>query len=77
MIIRINGRTIEELEAGRLEGLYIPHHTCRWYDRHLRFWIVQLKDRYDNQIDEAVYVYSKQEAINAEKRLKEAIGKEG
>ena len=53
------------------EGIYIPHHTDRWYNRQEKCWVVQLKDKYDNQIDEAIYVYSRQEAINEENYLKE------
>ncbi len=67
----INGKTDEEREKERPEGLYIPHHTDRWYNRHEKMWVVQLKDKYENQIEGAVYVHSKQEAINAENRFKE------
>jgi len=69
-IISINGKTEEEREKERSEDLYVPHHTDRWYNRSERSWVVQLKDKYDNQIGEAKYVYSKQEAINAENRFK-------
>lgn len=58
-MIKINGKTPEELEKDIPEGQYIPHHTDCWYNRHEKMWVVQLKDKYDNQIDEAVYVYSK------------------
>jgi len=69
-IISINGKTEEEREKERSEDLYVPHHTDRWYNRSERSWVVQLKDKYDNQIGEAKYVYSKQEAINAENNFK-------
>ena len=69
-IKKINGKTIEKQEKEKLEDLYIPHHIDRWYNRHQRLWVVQLKDRYDNQIKDSIYVHGKQEAINIEKELK-------
>lgn len=48
-------------------------HTDRWYDRSSRNWIVQLLDENGYQIGTAVYVYSKQEAIEAEKQINQAI----
>lgn len=37
----------------------------RWYDRHIRSWVIQRKDSEGNQIGDSVYVYSKPEAIKA------------
>lgn len=71
-IISINGKPIED-DPKLPEGQNVPHHTDRWYNRQERSWVVQLKDKYDNQIDSAVYVYSKQEEINAENKFKEVI----
>jgi hypothetical protein len=51
------------------EGFEIPHHTDRWYNRSQRLWVVQLKDKFDNQIGEAHYD-GKQGAIDYEKSLK-------
>ena len=73
-IIKINGKTPEEWEAERPEGLDVPHHTDCWYNRYEKSWVVQLKDKYGNQIGEATYVYSKQEAIKAENKFKEEYG---
>jgi 8-oxo-dGTP pyrophosphatase MutT (NUDIX family) len=36
----------------------------RWYDSGSRNWVIQLKDPEDNQVGDAVYVYSKGEAKN-------------
>jgi hypothetical protein len=44
--------------------------TDRWYDRHVRSWVVQAKDADDNQVGAAVYVYSRREAIAEEKLMK-------
>ena len=52
----------------------VPDHTDMWYDRHTRSWIVQLKDRYGNQIGDATYVYSKREATAERKYLQEKHG---
>jgi len=68
--MKINGKTLEERMRDIPEGQNIPHHIDRWYDRHERSWTIQLKDKYDNQIGDAVHVYSKQEAINAENEFK-------
>lgn len=38
-----------------------------WYDRHSKSWVVQKKDRNDNQIGDADYVYSKREALQLKK----------
>ena len=35
-----------------------------WYDRSLRLWVVTERDDHDNQIGEAIYVASKDEARN-------------
>lgn len=72
-IISINGKPIED-DPKLPEGYNIPHHVERWYFKQEKSWVVQLKDKYDNQIGTAIYVYSKQEAINEEKRLKEECG---
>lgn len=71
MIIKVNGKTLEELEKEKPRELNIPHHIDRWYDRHERSWVVQLKDKFDNQIGEAIYVYSKEKAIIEENKLRE------
>lgn len=33
-----------------------------WYDRHTRSWVVQRKDKSDNQIGDAYYTASKHDA---------------
>jgi hypothetical protein len=48
----------------------IPSKVERWYDRHTRSWVVQLKDDEGNQIDDAIYVASKPEAIRQENEWK-------
>lgn len=42
----------------------------RWYDRRTRSWVVQAKDAAGNQVGEAVYVYSKREALAEERQMK-------
>lgn len=37
-------------------------HADYWYDRHTRCWIVQHKDSQHNQIGDAFYCYTKEEA---------------
>lgn len=44
--------------------------TDRWYDRHSRSWVVQAKDALDNQVGEAIYVYTKREAVAEERQMK-------
>lgn len=48
-----------------------PVKVERWYDRRSRNWIVQLLDEDGNQIGDAYYCYTKKEASDEEKRLKE------
>lgn len=43
--------------------------TDRWYDRHTRCWVVQAKDCEDNQVGEAIYVYSKREAVAEQRQM--------
>lgn len=52
------------------EDFNVPHHVERWYDKHQRSWVVQLMDKYGNQIGNAHYDGDKQGAIDEEKRLK-------
>lgn len=54
-----------------VENQFIPHHINMWYDRHSRNWIVQLMDIYENQIGDAIYSYSKEEAIQNKEDLQE------
>ena len=42
----------------------------KWYDRYSRNWIIQLLDAKGNQIGNAVYVYTKNEAIREVELLK-------
>jgi len=46
-----------------------PHHVEMWYNRSARSWVVQLMSKYDYQIGEATYVYTKAEAKQEKKRL--------
>ncbi|MDF2588193.1 MAG: hypothetical protein K0S41_2034 [Anaerocolumna sp.] len=51
------------------DSQFVPHHVDIWYDRHSRNWVVQLMDKYGNQITSgANYVYSKPEALNIKKQ---------
>jgi len=34
-----------------------------WYDRSLRLWTITLRDQHNNQIGEAIYASSKDEAM--------------
>ena len=38
----------------------------RWYDRHSRNWIIQLKDDQSNEMAPAIYVYDKKTAMNTD-----------
>jgi hypothetical protein len=38
----------------------------RWYDRLQKTWVCQLKDTNDNQVGNAIFVYSKDEADEVE-----------
>lgn len=49
--------------------------TDRWYDRRTRNWVVQAKDAADNQVGEAVYVYTKREAIAEERIMRDRINR--
>lgn len=69
-IININGKTPENFEKEKPKGLYIPNYVDMWYNRDERSWVVQLKDIYGNQIDEAIYIHYKQEAVNVVNKLK-------
>ncbi len=47
----------------------------KWYDRYTRSWVVQVKDKNGYQVGNAVYVYSKREAVIEEDRLNKEIEK--
>jgi len=47
-----------------------PFKVDRWYDRHTKSWVVQLKDEDGNQIGNATYLGVKQQAITEENRMK-------
>lgn len=38
-----------------------------WYDRHTRSWVVQQKDENGNQVGQADYVYTRDEALTLKK----------
>lgn len=40
-----------------------------WYDRHVRSWVVQALDDNNCQVGNSIYVYSKREALLAEKTI--------
>jgi hypothetical protein len=44
------------------EGIYVPHTVGKWYNRSERSWVIQVKDKYGNQIGEADSVHSREEA---------------
>ena len=46
-----------------------PTKVKRWYDRHVRSWVLQVTDDNGFQIGQAVYVGTKGEAIDEEARL--------
>lgn len=56
------------------EGLYVPHSVTKWYNRQQRSWVVQVLDKYENQIGEASYVHSKGEAEEEVEYLKREHG---
>lgn len=47
-----------------------PYKVDRWYDRHTKSWVVQLKDEDGNQIGNATYLGLKHQAITEENRMK-------
>lgn len=49
------------------------HSVERWYDNRSKNWVVQTKDAAGNQVGDATYVGSKDEAIAAEKSHKERV----
>lgn len=71
--MKINGKTLEERIKDIPEGQNIPHHTDRWYNSDEKMWVVQLKDKYENQIGDAPYVHSEARAINIEKEFEKVI----
>jgi hypothetical protein len=44
------------------EGLYIPQRVEKWYSRSERSWVVQVLDKHGNQVGDATYVHSREEA---------------
>lgn len=42
-----------------------------WYDKQFRTWVVQCKDDKDNQVGDAIYVYTKREAELVAQQLKQ------
>lgn len=43
----------------------------KWYDPYTKSWVIQKKDLQGNQIGNATYVHSKEEAVNEENRMKQ------
>ena len=52
----------------------IPFSIDMWYNRSQKSWVIQVKDKECNQIGDAVYVYSKPEALNQVDYWKEKYG---
>jgi hypothetical protein len=55
------------------EGYEIPDHVDMWYDVHTKLWVIQTKDKYNNQIGDAEYISGKQSAIKIKKELESKI----
>lgn len=51
-----------------------PVKIRKWYDRKSSNWVVQLLDRHDNQIGDAIYVNSKTDATFEEEELRKRYG---
>jgi len=51
-----------------------PFSIDMWYNRSQKSWVIQVKDKECNQIGDAVYVYSKPEALNQVDYWKEKYG---
>lgn len=52
-------------------------YVSKWYDRSTRCWVVQVKDAEGNQIGDADYVHSKQEALHIELAHSVRLDQEG
>lgn len=63
----------ESKHARDEDGRFAGHTVERWYDNRSKNWVVQTKDSEGNQVGDATYVGSKDEAIAAEKRHKEDV----
>jgi len=48
-----------------------PFSIDMWYNRNDKSWVVQLKDKENNQLGDSTYVHSKPEAIHHVNWLKE------
>lgn len=51
------------------EGFEVPTHIDMWYDRSLKLWTLQVKDKYDNQIGDASYITGKRNALKTKLEL--------
>jgi hypothetical protein len=60
---------VDALEKASGQKLGKPHKVDRWYDRHSRNWIIQLKDEKDWEI-ECQYTGDKQSALLIENEYK-------
>jgi hypothetical protein len=49
-----------------------PAKIEKWYDRHTRSWVIQIKNKTNDQIGNAEYFGTKEGAENEYKRLKAA-----
>ena len=52
----------------------VPSVVEKWYDRHTRNWVVQLKDKSGCQVGNATYVYTKDEAEREVELIKKSYG---
>jgi hypothetical protein len=58
------------------EGFGSPDHVDMWYDTHTKTWVIQTKDKYNNQIGESEYISGKQSALKVKKEAEEKLQKE-
>lgn len=62
------------LDGSPEKDIYIPHKVEKWYNRSSKSWVVQVLDRYGNQIGDASYVHSRKEADDEVEYLERTNG---
>ena len=49
----------------------VPSYIDMWYDKHLKLWTLQVKDKYNNQIGKSEYVTGKKNALKEKEELEQ------
>lgn len=69
--IKINSYDSIEIDTSKQEIVSIN----LWYDKHTKLWIIQKLDINGNQIDNAIYISGKQNAIKEKQELEKLYNK--